>query len=75
VDIAEPAAADHPRCIGHQIDRDRRLICAELACSSTAMVGIATLTVKASTPNLNCAATTIASTNQRRDEPTLAETI
>src|SRR5260370_19098424 len=39
------------------------------------MVGIATLTMKASTPNMNCAATTIASTHQRRDESTGAETI
>jgi len=39
------------------------------------MVGIATLTMKASTPNMNCAATTIASTHQRRDEPTSVETI
>src|SRR5256714_13253517 len=45
-------------------------ICAELACSSAAMVGIATLTMKASTPNMNCADTTIASTHQRRDEST-----
>src|SRR5712671_810806 len=50
-------------------------ICAELACNSLAMVGIATLTMKASTPNMNCAATTIASTHQRRDESTCAETI
>jgi len=41
----------------------------------TAMVGIATLTTKASTPNMNCAATTIASTHQRRDVSTGAETI
>jgi hypothetical protein len=39
------------------------------------MVGIATLTMKASTPNMNCAATTIASTHQRREESTVAETI
>src|SRR6185369_1245873 len=50
-------------------------ICAELARSSAAMVGIATLTMKASTPNMNCADTTIASTHQRRDESALAETI
>src|ERR1700720_4036874 len=50
-------------------------ICAGLACRSIAMVGIATLTMKASTPNMNCAATTIASTHQRRDESTEAETI
>src|SRR5216684_445639 len=50
-------------------------ICAGLACNSTAMVGIATLTMKGSTPNMNCAATTIASTHQRRDESTGAETI
>src|SRR5690242_16619146 len=30
------------------------------------MVGIATLTMKASTPNMNCAATTVASTHHRR---------
>ena len=42
-------------------------ICAALACSSAAMVGIATLTMKASTPNMNCAATTVASTHQRRE--------
>src|SRR6266436_2988822 len=41
--------------------------CAGLACNSTAMVGSATLTMKASTPNMNCAATTIASTHQRRE--------
>jgi hypothetical protein len=39
------------------------------------MVGIATLTMKASTPNMNCAATTIASTHQRRDVCRLAATI
>src|SRR5258707_13244069 len=39
------------------------------------MVGIATLTMKASTPNMNCAATTIASTHQRREESTGFETI
>src|ERR1700744_1448460 len=39
------------------------------------MVGIATLTMKASTPNMNCAATTIASTHQRRELSTGAETI
>src|SRR5580698_4024828 len=50
-------------------------ICAELACSSRAMVGIATLTIKASTPNMNCAETTIASTHQRREVSTGAETI
>src|SRR5260370_4915017 len=50
-------------------------ICAELAFNSLAMVGIATLTMKASTPNMNCAATTIASTHQRRGESTCAETI
>jgi hypothetical protein len=50
-------------------------ICAALACSSTAMVGIATLTMNASTPNMNCAATTIASTHQRREESTGFETI
>src|SRR5260221_10213682 len=50
-------------------------ICAALACNSTAIVGIATLTMKASTPNMNCAATTIASTHQRREESTGVETI
>src|SRR5882757_6244712 len=45
-------------------------ICAELARNSAAMVGIATLTMKASTPNMNCADTTIASTHQRRQEST-----
>src|SRR6267378_8471552 len=50
-------------------------ISAALACNSMAMVGIATLTMKASTPNMNCAATTIASTHQRRDESTGVETI
>src|SRR5882672_5793159 len=49
-------------------------ICAALACNSVAMVGIATLTMNASTPNMNCAATTVASTHQRR-ESTWAETI
>ncbi len=49
-------------------------ICAALACNSTAMVGIATLTMKASTPNMNCAAATIASTHQRRVESTGVET-
>src|SRR5580698_4987152 len=39
------------------------------------MVGMATLTTKASTPNMNCADTTIASTHQRRDETWVAETI
>jgi hypothetical protein len=43
-------------------------ICADVACRSTAMVGMATLTTKASTPNMNCAATTVASTHQRRVE-------
>src|SRR5207247_8213098 len=50
-------------------------ICAALAFNSTAMVGIATLTMKASTTNMNCAATTIASTHQRREESTGFETI
>src|SRR5713101_1176399 len=50
-------------------------ISAGLACSSTAMVGIATLTMKASTPNMNCAATTIASTHQRREVSTGSKTI
>src|SRR6266403_146078 len=50
-------------------------ICAAPARNSTAMVGIATLTMKASTPNMNCAATTIASTHQRREESTGFETI
>src|SRR3954452_4186191 len=50
-------------------------ICAALACNSTAMVGIATLTTKASTPNMNCAATTIASTHQRREVSTGVVTI
>src|ERR1700693_1599364 len=50
-------------------------ICAGLACKSTAMVGMATLTMKASTPNMNCAATTVASTHQRREESTGVETI
>jgi hypothetical protein len=39
------------------------------------MVGIATLTMKASTPNMNCAATTIARTHRRRGESTAVETI
>src|ERR1700710_2711847 len=39
------------------------------------MVGIATLTMKASTPNMNCAATTIASTHQRREVSSGVETI
>src|SRR2546423_810701 len=39
------------------------------------MVGIATLTMKASTPNMNCAATTIASTHQRRELSTGVLTI
>src|SRR5437868_15131253 len=34
------------------------------------MVGIATLTMKASTPNMTCADTTLASTHQRRCEST-----
>src|SRR6201995_5372236 len=50
-------------------------ICAEFALRSRAMVGIATLTIKASTPNMNCAATTIASTHQRREVSTGLETI
>ena len=50
-------------------------ICAALAFNSTAMVGIATLTMKASTPNMNCAATTIASTHQRRELSTGVLTI
>jgi hypothetical protein len=50
-------------------------ICAGLALRSPAMVGIATLTMKASTPNMNCAATTVARTHQRREESTAVETI
>src|SRR3954452_2012499 len=50
-------------------------ICAGVARNSTAMVGIATLTMKASTPNMNCAATTMASTHQRRDDSTGVKTI
>src|SRR6202012_5516714 len=49
-------------------------ICAGLALRSPAMVGMATLTMKASTPNMNCAATTIARTHQRREESTGVET-
>jgi len=42
-------------------------ICDALALRSRAMVGSATFTMKASMTNMNCAATTIPSTHQRRD--------
>ena len=63
VDVAEPAAGDDQRRIADQVDRDDGF---DLRRRSRAVrprwSGIATLTMKASTPNMNCAATTIAST-------------
>ena len=46
-----------------------------VARNSAAMVGIATLTMKASTPNMNCAVTTMASTHQRSRVSTMGGTI
>jgi len=48
VDVTEPAAGDHQRCVGDEVDRVIiASICATLACNSVAIMEIATMKASA----------------------------